>query len=174
MKALENLMRPPARPSETPEKGGWEAVEATLGFALPEDYKEFISTYGTGAVDGFLWVLNPFSKNQHLNLINQGTVRLDAQRRFAEDSGITTPYALHPDADGLFPWGLTDNGDVLYWLCKGAPSSWFIVVCDSRASYWEEFNFSTTEFLASLITRQIVVDVFPDDFPSESPEYVVA
>lgn len=174
METLAYLMRPPASPTGLPGRAGWQAIEATLGFKLPEGYKAFISTYGTGAVDGFLWVLNPFSENRQLNLIGQATRRLEALRQFAKDTGIKAPYALHPDADGIFPWAVTDNGDVLYWLCRGAPSDWFIVVCDSRSSRWREFRVSTAEFLTSLITREIVVDVFPDDFPSGSPEFVVA
>jgi hypothetical protein len=174
MESLANLMRPPAHPTELPGRAGWEVVEATLGIKLPEGYKDFISTYGTGAVDAFLWVFNPFSANQHLNLISQAKTRLEAQRQFAEETGVNTPYALHPAADGIFPWGVTDNGDVLYWLCRGGPSNWSIVVCDSRSSRWREFRVSTAEFLTSLITREIVVDVFPDDFPSGSPEFVVA
>jgi hypothetical protein len=69
MEALKNLMRPPANPSELPDRAGWGPVEAALGLMLPEVYKAFISTYGTGAVDGFLWVFNPFSENQPLNFI---------------------------------------------------------------------------------------------------------
>ena len=92
----------------------------------------------------------------------------------SQNQGVKGHYALHPDADGIFPWGVTDNGDVLYWLCRGGLSDWAIVVCDSRSSRWREFRVSTAEFLTSLITREIVVDVFPDDVPSGSPEFVVA
>lgn len=172
LESLKKLIQPPGKPSGVPNGGGWNSVERSIGIELPEDYKEFIATYGTGAVDGFLWVLNPFSRNENLNLINQATVRLDAQRQFSAESGTKTPYPLNPDPNGLFPWGVTDNGDVLYWLCKGSPSTWMIVVCDSRASRWREFKLSTGQFLAALVTRELVVDVFPEDFPSESPAFV--
>jgi hypothetical protein len=46
-------MPPPERPSETPTGSSWQPVEARLGLELPEDYKEFITRYGTGAVDNF-------------------------------------------------------------------------------------------------------------------------
>jgi SMI1-KNR4 cell-wall len=171
LKALMQLMRPPAGPSETPSGDEWQSVEARLGMELPEDYKEFVTRYGTGAVDSFLWILNPFSQNDNLNLISQARTRLDAQRQFSEETGTTSPYALYPNANGLFPWGVTDNGDVLYWLCKGSPSSWSIVACDSRSSRWREFRLSTAEFLVALLTRRLFVDGFPDDFPSEPPEF---
>jgi hypothetical protein len=165
-------MAPPANPSDLPNEGGWQSVERRLEIKLPEDYKEFVACYGTGAVDNFLWVLNPFSQNENLNLICQSAVRLDSQRQYSVESGTETPYALHPDASGLFPWGVTDNGDVLYWLCIGSPSAWMIVVCDSRASQWREYKLATCQFLAAIVTRELIVDVFPEDFPSESPAFV--
>jgi hypothetical protein len=143
-----------------------------LGFELPEDYKRFITTYGTGNIDNFLWVLNPFSGNDHMNLITQARVQIDAQRQFAELSGTINPYPLYPEPNALFPWGITDNGDVLYWLRKGAPANWLVVVSDSRASRWRDFPLSTIGFLVGIIMRQIVVDVFPNDFPSSQPEFV--
>ena len=172
LESLKKLMPPPAYPTDRPNGGGWQSVGHKLGIELPGDYKDFVATYGTGAVDNFLWVLNPFSKNEHLNLNNQARVRLDAQRRFFAESGTAAPFALYPDANGLFPWGITDNGDVLYWLCKGSPSTWVIVVCDSRASRWREFKLSTVQFLAEVLTKELVADVFPEDFPTESPEFV--
>ncbi len=172
LESLRNLMAPPANPSDLPNEGGWPSVELRLGIKLPEDYKKFVACYGTGAVDNFLWVLNPFSQNENLNLIKQAKAQLDAQRQLSEEFGIKCPYALYPDENGLFPWAISDNGDVLYWLCKGPPSSWLIVVNESRGPRWREYKISTCQFLAALVARELVVDVFPEDFPSESPEFV--
>jgi hypothetical protein len=167
--ALTQTMRPPAAPSETPDGGGWQSVENRLRMELPEDYKEFIARYGTGSVDGFLWVLNPFSTNKHLNFFDEGGVKLEALRELRHES---IPYPLHPDVNGVLPWGITDNGDVLYWLCNGPPSNWVIVVNESRGPRWREYKLSTSDFLARLVAKELVVDVFPEDFPSESPEFI--
>jgi SMI1-KNR4 cell-wall len=174
LESLKKTMPPPADPSDRPFGGGWQFVERSLGVELPEDYKEFVATYGTGAVDNFLWVLNPFAKNKNLNLNDQATTRLDAQRRFHAESGIEPPFAFHPDPDGIFPWGITDNGDVLYWLCKGSPSSWNIVICDSRSFRWRTFDLILVHFLTSVLTKRLIVDVFPDDFPSDQPRFMPA
>lgn len=163
-------MRPPAKPSEIPD-GGWQSVQARLGIEFPADYKEFIARYGTGAIDSFLWVLSPFATNRHLNLFDEGRAKLEALSELRYES---IPYPLFPDAGGILPWGVTDNGDVLYWLCNGPPSDWVIVVNESRGPRWREFKLSTSEFLAAVVTRELVVDVFPEDFPSESPEFVSA
>jgi hypothetical protein len=174
VEVLTKVIPPPVNPSDLPNPGGWQSVERELGMELPGDYKEFIARYGTGGVDGFLWVLNPFSKNKYLNLLDEGKAKLNAQRQFAAEFPRKNPYPLHPESNGLFPWSVTDNGDVLYWLCKGSPSSWIVVVCDSRAVDWQEFRCSTSMFLAALVTRELIVDVFPEDFPSESPEFIPA
>lgn len=169
---LRKILRPPESPSETPDVDGWQSVEAKLGMPLPVDYKEFITCYGTGAIDGFLWVLNPFSKNKYLNLLDSGNSQLDGLRQLRDECGEKIPYAIFPEANGLFPWGITDNGDVLYWVCSGPPSNWPIVVNESRGPCWREFKLTTGEFLAKLVSRELQVDIFPDDFPSDSPEFV--
>jgi hypothetical protein len=167
--ALTRVIRPPAPSAERPDDEAWQSVESKLGTKLPVDYKEFITRYGTGAVDNFLWVFNPFSHNRYLNLLDAGKAQLDALRHLRYER---VPYPLYPDTNGILPWGITDNGDVLYWLCKGDASNWLIVVNESRGPRWREFQLSTCEFLVALVTRELVVDVFPDDFPSESPEFV--
>lgn len=162
-------MAPPVNPADLPNEGGWHSVERRLCFKLPEDYKEFVACYGTGAIEGFLWVLNPFAQNENLNLISQSAARLDAQRQFSAETGLAVPYPLHPDARGLFPWGVTDNGDVLYWVFDDCSIDCAIVVCDGRASRWREYKLSTCQFLAALVARDLVIDVFPEDFPSCQP-----
>lgn len=174
LNALKEVLRPPNIPCETPDSSDWQLVETSLGMGLPEDYKDFISCYGTGAVDQFLWVLNPFSNNKYLNLLDAGSAQLEVLRQLRDDFGENIPYPLGSDSNGLYPWAITDNGDVLYWLCNGVPSDWLIVVNEARAPCWREFKCSMSEFLARLITRELIVDIFPDDFPSESPKFVPA
>jgi hypothetical protein len=169
---LKTVMQPPSEPAETRHGNDWQSIEGKLGTELPVDYKEFINIYGTGVVDHFLWVLNPFSKNKHLNLLDAGTSQLRALRQLRDDFGEDIPYPFFPDVDGLLPWARTDNGDVIYWSCNGSPSNWRIVVNESRGPRWREFELSTSAFLLEVVTRRLRVDVFPDDFPSNSPEFV--
>ncbi|MBX3439683.1 MAG: SMI1/KNR4 family protein [Planctomycetaceae bacterium] len=171
---LQKVMQPPESPFETPNEDGWEFVEARLGFALPDDYKKFINCYGTGAVDRFLWVLNPFSENKHLNLFESSGIQLQTLRQLRDEFGEHIPYAVFPNPNGIFPWAITDNGDVLYWVCDGLPSNWLIVVNESRGPRWREYGLTTTDFLTKVITKELFVDVFPEDFPSESPAFVPA
>jgi hypothetical protein len=53
LRALAQHLPPPPAPLEVPTKAAWAAAERALA-PLPEDYKEFVETYGTGSIDGFL------------------------------------------------------------------------------------------------------------------------
>jgi hypothetical protein len=169
---LKTVMEPPREPAETRHGNDWRSVEKKLGTELPADYKELINVYGTGVVDHFLWVLNPFSKNKNLNLLDAGNAQLIALRQLRAEFGEDIPYPVFPESNGLLPWAKTDNGDVVYWSCKGPTSNWPIVVNESRGPRWREFQLSTSEFLLEVVTRRLRVDVFPEDFPSEPPEFV--
>jgi hypothetical protein len=54
---LRRLVPPPAHPDGA--DGDWAACERELQLRLPEDYKEFISAYGSGTICGFFRNLEP-------------------------------------------------------------------------------------------------------------------
>jgi len=149
----------------------WEAVEATVQTALPNDYKEFIQRYGTGKIDDFLWVLSPATNNSHLKLAQRKDAILRALREHRESLaglGRKLPFAIFPEPGGLLPWGFTDNGDVCYWRTGSDPNTWRVVVNDGRGSMWEEFAGTMTEFLTALLSRRHVSEILTnDEFPSD-------
>ena len=59
---LLKVLPAPASPLETGHDDNWGRVEQALRIALPQDYKDYISTYGTGYLGGFIWGYNPFSE----------------------------------------------------------------------------------------------------------------
>ncbi|WP_152049375.1 hypothetical protein [Tautonia marina] len=65
-------------------------METRLGLELPDDYKRLVHAYGSGSWMGFLWVLNPFSSNLYLNLLEQ------AQRQLAAERVIRTNWPAGP------------------------------------------------------------------------------
>ena len=132
MPRLEEVAPPPRDPVETTGAGGWQAVERQLGLTLPTDYHRLIDRYGTGQFGQFLWVLNPFTSNKNLNLLVHGRAILDADRELREAWPDVVPHALFPEAGGLLPAAVTDNGDRLYWRTTGDSDSWSIVLCESR------------------------------------------
>lgn len=74
------------------------------------------------------------------------------------------PFALYPEPGGLFPWGLTDNGDRLYWLTEGEPNSWVSIIYESRGPRYDRHAIGCCEFLRRWVAGDLPVAVFPDDF----------
>jgi hypothetical protein len=166
--SVEDLMRvvpPPASMKRAPHD--WEMVEHRLGMQLPQDYKELISVYGEGCFDRFLWTYSPFSANKFLNLLDRSQAVLSAFATLKKNPNDNVPFPLFPEAGGIYPFGGTDNGDSLFWLAAGSPSEWSIVVAESRAPEYEQFDMPTTVFLARLLRRDVVCRIFPEDFPLE-------
>ena len=167
IKQLCIIMPPPTSPENIGDNNLWDSVEKRIGIVLPDDYKEFISIYGTGYIGDFIRVFNPFCEYPSLNLEKQINDQLGALRQIKDDFGESeSPYPLFPESNGLLPWGITDNGDVLYWLTRGSSDQWHSVVNESRGPYFEEFQDSMVTFLIKLIQGEIQSDIIPRDFLS--------
>jgi hypothetical protein len=168
---LAKLITPPSSPNEVPQQHEWPQIEAQLGTSLPADYKDFVSLYGTGKIDNFLWIFNPSSQNENINLATQFRVQLSALSEL-QAYGEVLPYKLFPEPDGVFPFAITDNGDVLYWKTSGSPDTWTVLVNEARSPDWEAFDLVMTVFLSKVLSRQIHPRAFPNVFPSSAPAFV--
>jgi hypothetical protein len=158
-----------AGPTRRPSEIDWAQAEERIGARLPSDYKWIVDSYGPGSFDGFLWVPQPFSANQYLDLFQQCDVRLDALRTLTR-SGEAVPYDLTPGREQLIPWAFTDNGDVCFWVTSGSadPDEWRVAVNEGREPLWMTFDGSASEFLVAVLSGALSVEIFPDDFPYES------
>jgi hypothetical protein len=127
---LRTVVPPPG--SSVPEID-WTATERDLGVLLPPDYPGLVEIYGPGSFDDFIWILQPAATTEHLDLVKQRTVRLDALRA-VQAEGEVVPYSVEPGSEGLTPWAITDNGDVLYWVTDDAPDppDWTVAINQSR------------------------------------------
>lgn len=162
------VMTTPDVPFEAPSTDGWASVEARLGTSLPEDYKKFINLYGSGKIANFLWIFNPFSSNENLNLERQVELQ-SAVLGELEEYGEKNPYKSFPAPGGVLPFGITDNGDVVFWRTEGETSRWSVAVNESRAPEWEIFDLSMSQFLAALLAKKITCKIFPKNFPGAHP-----
>src|SRR4051812_4295555 len=104
--ARESLMDPnlldilhlPTAPQERPTLADWEACERRY-CQLPSDFKEFMSTYGTGFIDGFLLMFNPAARNMYSNFSHE----VDALIKNIRDCNPTYEgeyLALYPEEGG--------------------------------------------------------------------------
>ena len=139
--------------------GPWEPIEAELGTALPQDYKDFVRLYGAGYFMEFLGVSVPRSKNPNTRFESEVGLICGT---FADWDDEELPYPMWPDPGGLIPFGGTDNGDYLFWLPQGAPDDWGVVVWDRGMQQFEALNCGLTDFLAGLATGKVAPEEFPD------------
>jgi len=157
---IENLVKvvpPPAAPDE-PFSGPWEPIEAELGTPLPEDYKDFVRLYGCGSFMEFLGIHVPRCRSPY--------VRFESEVRAMHAALLSDeelPYPLWPDPGGLIVFGKTDFGDYLFWLPRGAPADWSVVVWGRGLWNFEVFDCDLSDFLAGVATGEIVPEEFPDD-----------
>jgi len=168
LELLKTVLSVPINPFEITVEN-WNEVEMKLGSRLPSDYKEFISCYGTGGIDDFLFVLNPVAKNKYMNLFS----RIDSLKQSSAISKqmFETDFipSLFPENNGFLPFAYTANGDDLYWATIGEPDEWPVVVFESRSPEKEQFNINMTGFLIGILTRNITCEVFPDDAFDDPP-----
>lgn len=156
IEALMAVVPPPAEPSEAFD-GPWEPVEAELGRALPQDYKDFVRTYGLGGFSDFLWINVPRAESPY--------VRLEAEVRaaygiFHDDEEFDQP--LWPTRGGLMTFGKTDFGDYVFWLTRGPPDEWPVVVWGRGTWKLELFECGLTDFLAGVLKNEIIPGGFPE------------
>lgn len=159
---LRTLLAPPSAPDCS--SGDWEEVEGSLGLRFPADYREFISTYGSGTT-GFLWVASPFSPERINGIPTAMAALLERQRELRESGMIDHPYAIYPEPGGLFPWGGTDNGDDLFWVTSkdGRPESWPVLIHATRDSEVEEHATGMVGFISQAISGQLQSELIPSN-----------
>jgi hypothetical protein len=61
---------------------------------------------------------------------------------------------IFPESDGYLPYGVTDNGDTLFWVTTGAPGEWTMAVMGPREPEVFVFPGGVVEFLADLLCRE--------------------
>lgn len=169
---LTSLVPAPEEPLEPSTPKLWERYEASLDLVLPSDYKQFVDVYGTGILGEFVYVLNPFSQNEYVNhtRIEQ---ELFARQLYKQQFGAKVcPYPLFPEPEGLLPWAVTENGDVLFWLRHGSPSEWDIVINESRGPAFERFPSPATAFLRDFINGKIESRIIPSRLMSKTVAFV--
>jgi hypothetical protein len=152
-------------------KDEWEKIENNIRMELPSDYKLFVSSYGSGVIDNFLWILNPFIKNENLNLLKKINIIINAYKESKKKFPKEFLHEVYPKKGGLFPWAITDNGDEIYWKMDGNPDKWSIIIYATRSFNFIEFKMSMIEFLCNLLTNKIKCNIFPEDFPGNYNKY---
>jgi hypothetical protein len=161
---LRCVLPTPSEPIDVGTEEDWLVVEQEVGFAFPDDFKEYTKVYGRGEIGEYLTVLNPFTPNTIYNLLADAPYILDMHRELAsefEEDNIC-PFPLYPEPDGLFPWAKTRGNEYLFWLTAGPPDMWPVVV--SALGFDEQlrrFEMGMTDFLWAWIGGTLNYRGFP-------------
>lgn len=168
---IQNLIKvlpPPATPAYSFD-GPWEPIEAEVGTPLPQDYKDFTSTYGRGQ----LWECLSFRLP-----IGPGPNGLLVPAAYRVQSMFVQTYPLvrmWPQPGGLLACGSMDIGLDIFWLTRGPLSEWPIVVWDHNAMEGEEvetFECDLTDFIAGVVDGTILPKAFPNDLERGEGEQI--
>lgn len=145
----------------------WGRVEAGICSSLPRDYKELIDSCGGGLVDEYLLLLEPGSSHRAYDLERVLGQRLEANEILWDLE--PPPPEVTEDNARLIPWATTDNGEYLYWAAaKGVPpEEWRVLINDASSTVWETYGMTCTEFLASVLNRNITSNILWSRFPLE-------
>jgi hypothetical protein len=163
LEQLRRLLPPPAEPLEAAPPDGWAEVEAALGIGLPDDFKAFTELYGSGKVDDFLYLFNPFAEGQDGNLLFEKDRVLAAYAETRAKFPARLPLPPFPEQGGVLPLGRTDNGDELYWVTGGDPGGWPVALLESRAARQELHRMPVTGLLLALAAGELVTAILPDE-----------
>ena len=167
---LKALLRFSGEPVSTGTPDEWAAAHRRLGRRFPVDYCQFVSTYGSCAVDNYyLRILNPFEE--------QGAFWQNVDRERAIDAedfeacDPDDPRTLFPRPKGMIPWGSTDDGGSVLWLANSSdPDGW--TVFEEWETSGSTFEGSMEEFLLASLRKERAGPSLGSDFPSSLPVYV--
>jgi hypothetical protein len=162
------MLRTLARPERAIVSPPWETAREAVGFEFPEDFRWFISTYGSGTVNDYLGVFpvsSPYAKSARTS----GFEKLLGWSRSIDSCGgdgrhsdppycdvnwngrILTFAADSPDGL-LLQWGQDDGGNMCYWARETADSdTWPVMVHKHNAGMWFRFEGGFVECLLAMM-----------------------
>lgn len=153
----------------------WNRLESKVGITYPQDFKDFIKTYG-----GSMWFdrLAPFCSTgeteERLDEYVQSLNRICGRLRdlYYEDEKPAVPN-LYPTENGLFPFIIGVDGYFCLWRTEGASDDWPIVMWSRAGDAFEIGQMSMTQMLLEWVQRKPGMmrnlgDV--DEFRKEDPD----
>ncbi|MFH8574429.1 SMI1/KNR4 family protein [Streptomyces zaomyceticus] len=164
--AVEQLTRIVPPPAERQPRA-WPTIEARLGSALPEDFKDLVDTYGGGVFDETIWILEPDCADPDYDLLAMKVERAEVLDRLWEIGPEPRPGQLEDDGAGLLPFAYIEGtGAYLYWLTgeNVRPEDWTVLANAGRGPEWEYHPVSSARFILSVLTGDAHSDIL-DNLP---------
>lgn len=166
-----DILPVPQRENIITDENIWMDIQNKLCVEFPDDYKEFINIYGPGSINKFIWVFSPFTENENLSYLKKFNDMKFAYQYMQKEFPLRYSMKYFDHDDGLLPWGITDNGDELYWYCENGTRS--IIVMEARYAKIYKYDMELTEFICKLLNKEIQCAAFPVDFFGEKYNYEI-
>ena len=157
------------RGTSTHKEIDWDDAVEKCSFDFPSDYKYFVEKLGSGCVNDFLWILSPFANNENINTIFQMEQMKKAHMIMKMNFPKDITYPFYDGKMGLFPWGISDDGDGYFWY-KTDDDIKIVVAADN----WMEtyiFDLSFSEFMHDILKGKIDYELLPVDFVRRKPRF---
>jgi hypothetical protein len=163
---LTELCPPPADPGPSHSERGVRTPRQ-----IPESHYDLVRTYGTGCFDDFLWIFAMGADNANLDIESStGVMQSILRAKGAPDlREVLARYGVKPQ--DMIQWGSTDNGDSLLWIPAGEPENWPTIVIQAGQLAFVSSPRSSTGVVLDILTGELNIGFFPDDFPSDHPEF---
>ncbi|MER6633818.1 SMI1/KNR4 family protein [Streptomyces sp. NPDC000987] len=140
----------------------WQEAERVWGVTFPQDYKEFVATYGEGEVDAFLTFLVPEWAEIPVPSGAMAQETAVARRIWLED-----PPAGHGSlaTPPVIAWGVSARADLLCWVIgEQDPGLWPVAVWSRGANAWHVHDCGMLEYLVRLFRGEFD-NMWADDRP---------
>jgi hypothetical protein len=141
---------------------------------IPSSYDSLLRLYGAGRFDDFLAIYSPEHTNRYLDILYWTETSRDimSRARVTALRAALGEYSIRPEE--LIQWGGTDNADSLFWIPSGRQDEWHTVIVAAGQLDFLIVPNCSTDVILGLVEGSLQCDFFPDDFPSQSPDFVRA
>lgn len=167
---IKQKLIPNGTPPERPTERDWQALEAR-GFALPQDYKDFLSHYGSGWLKDYIQIFNPIPADGQSEWETNGkemnAILSEMREEFPDLYG--EDFSIYPEPGGLLPIGKNPGAAFLWWKTEGDPDEWTVVF--GEAPDLEFFDVSFSEFIIRWLDDPDYLPVSSDGIASPRYRY---
>ncbi|MBA3458523.1 MAG: hypothetical protein H0T46_01070 [Deltaproteobacteria bacterium] len=157
---IEALLRPPEDPSLV--AGVDRAfLRILLQSELPADYVRFLDRYGGGEIPGLLRVLDPDGVASDAHPIRQLLLQLNAMNHTRLVVGWK--WGTGKGTGDFLPWGIADNGVVLYYRSVGPAARWTVALGAPGVApqHFRQIPLTMTAFLGALLADDVEAPELP-------------
>ncbi|MFJ7067896.1 hypothetical protein [Streptomyces sp. NPDC101115] len=146
LQRLEKLLPPPSEGTTI----DWDAITVAYGTRFPSDYMDFLSTYGSGEIDGMLAIFAP-ATDPDLLVRCVSRLPVDVLDLPEIDEWSDTHQAELYDPADIMVWGETAEADVLGWITVNDEADDWPVAVYTHGGEWTVFTCTMTGFLTRLL-----------------------